>query len=505
MFLRKKPNKSGSVSIQVIQKVGRSNKVVTTIGCSSDPFEIEQLWIKGKTYISKRLGQTSLPLFEQDTEQWFATVFSSIEKIEWVGPELILGKLFDEIGFDTVPEPLFRHLVLSRIIDPSSKLKTARAIERFYGVKYSTDRIYRYLDKVASTLKETLQQISYEHTLKILDGMMSMVFYDVTTIYFEAEREDNLRIAGFSKEGKHQHPQILLGLLVSNDGYPLAYDIFPGNTYEGHTMLPVLDYFKTKYSLDKLIVIADAGLLTNKNMEELMEKGYEYVLGARIKTESKAIKTKILEKPLQEGQHIIIPKGNTNRLIVHYSAQRAKKDKYNRDRGLKRLEKDLKNNKLTKSHVNNKGYNKYLILEGDLTISIDYTKHEEDAGWDGLKGYITNTTYDPRILLKNYAELWKIEKAFRISKTDLRIRPIYHRLRNRIEAHICISFVAYKIYKELERQLALKQSGISVARAIEIMKTIQQLTITHPESKKSKSQLLKPTASQIKLIKLFEN
>lgn len=456
MFLRKKPNKSGSVSIQVIQKEGRSNKVITTIGCSSDPFEIQQLWLQGKAYISARLGQTSLPLFDQETEQWFATVFSSIEKIEWVGPELILGKLFDEIGFDAVQEPLFRHLVLSRITDPSSKLKTARTIERFYGVQYSVDRIYRYLDKVAGTLKEEVQQISYEHTLQVLDGRMSMVFYDVTTIYFEAEREDDLRIAGFSKEGKHQHPQILLGLLVSNDGYPLAYDIFPGNTYEGHTMLPVLDYFKAKYALEKLIVIADAGLLTNKNIEELMEKGYEYVLGARIKTESKAIKAKILEKPLQEGQHITIHKSKTNRLIVQYSTQRAKKDKYNRDRGLKPLEKDLKSNKLTKSQVNNKGYNKYLILKGDLTVTIDYTKHEQDARWDGLKGYITNTTYDPEVLLKNYAELWKIEKAFRISKTDLRIRPIYHRLRNRIEAHICISFVAYKVIQGTGETISLK-------------------------------------------------
>lgn len=294
MFLRKKPNKSGSVSIQVIEKQGRSNKVIETIGCSSDSFEIDQLWLRGKEYIAQRIGQQTLPLFKGDANQWFASVISNIQKIELIGPELILGNIFKQIGFDSISDPLFKHLVLSRVINPSSKLKTTRDIERYYGVHYKVDTIYRFMDKLSLSLKETVQQISYTHTLGIFDGVMSMVFYDVTTIYFEAEKEDELRISGFSKDGKHQHPQILLGLLVSIDGYPLAYDIFPGNTYEGHTMLPVLDHFKKKFKLKKLIIVADAGLLTNTNIVDLIAKGYEFVLGARIKTESNRIKKRIL-------------------------------------------------------------------------------------------------------------------------------------------------------------------------------------------------------------------
>ena len=143
---------------------------------------------------------------------------SSIQKIELIGPELILGKLYDQIGFNKIADPLLRHLILSRIINPSSKLRTIRDIEQYYGVKYKVDRIYRYMDKISISLKTKIQQISYEHTLSILGGVMSMVFYDVTTIYFEAEQEDELRLTGFSKDGKHQHPQIILGLLVSVDG-----------------------------------------------------------------------------------------------------------------------------------------------------------------------------------------------------------------------------------------------------------------------------------------------
>lgn len=129
------------------------------------------------------------------------------------------------------------------------------------------------------------------------------------------------------------------------------------------------------------------------------------------------------------------------------------KDAANRKRGLEKLEKNITKGKLTKQHINYRGYNKYLKLEGDVNISIDKEKYKADARWDGLKGYATNTLLTQEEIIENYNHLWQIEKAFRISKTDLRIRPIFHRLKGRIEAHICIAFCSYKIYKELERQL----------------------------------------------------
>ena len=139
------------------------------------------------------------------------------------------------------------------------------------------------MDKLYRTQKELVQQISYAHTLSILGKGLSAVFYDVTTLYFEVDQEDELRKTGFSKEGKHQHPQIILGLLVSKGGYPLAYDIYEGNKYEGHTMLPVLDAFKEQYKIEQLVIVADSGLLSNDNIVELIEKGYEFIIGARIR------------------------------------------------------------------------------------------------------------------------------------------------------------------------------------------------------------------------------
>ena len=366
------------------------------------------------------------------------------------------------------------------------------------------DAIYRYLDKLQKEQIEQIQKISLAHTLKILDNALSVVFYDVTTLYFEAADEDDLRKTGFSKDGKHQQPQIVLGLLVSAGGYPLDYNIFEGSKYEGDTMLPVLEYFEKKYTHSKLIVVADAGLLSNKNIQQLIEKQYGFILGARIKNETEAIKKLILELVLTDGGSHLIEKENKHRLIISYSTSRAKNDAHNRKRGIAKLEKALNSGKLNKKHINNKGYNKYLKLEGEVSISIDYEKYEDDAKWDGLKGYLTNTNLAKEEVINQYRQLWNIEKTFRISKSDLRIRPIYHHLKRRIESHICISFVACKIYKELERQLKIKNCSISAEKVIDILKTIYQLTITTPYSNTKHTRLLVKNQEQELIINLFE-
>lgn len=183
-------------------------------------------------------------------------------------------------------------------------------------------------------------------------------------------------------------------------------------------------------------------MLSKDNIIALDEKNYQYIIGARLKNESGKVKKEILADKLIDGGMMVIKKSPNTRLIVTYASNRAAKDEHNRKRGLQRLEKQIKSGKLTKSSINNKGYNKYLKLDGQISIEIDYEKFKQDSSWDGLKGYITNTKLSDKEVIENYKNLWHIEKAFRMSKTDLRIRPIYHRLRRRIEAHICISFTA---------------------------------------------------------------
>jgi len=462
MFIRKKLNKSGTTSIQIIQKAGRSNKIIKTIGSSSNPNEIDRLYQKALYEMPRLYGAT---LFDTPTEPIISEL--SNDSIRVCGPDIIFGQIYDHVGYGQLREPLLKDLVISRITHPGSKLNLAKYLSITGQRNISVYSIYRFLDKLNSQLKKNVEDISFDYTRNILGGRIGVVFYDMTTIYFEASEPDDFRIAGFSKEGKHQNPQIMLGLLVGRDGYPIGYELFEGNSFEGNTLIPVLEKYTERFQLKKPIVIADSGLLSKSNIEQLAENGYGFIIGARIKNETNTIKAKILALEMDDGQLANIDKGNGLVLHISYSDKRAKKDRYNRERGLAKLEKRLVSGKLTKANINNRGYNKFLKLEGQINVSIDQEKLELDQKWDGLKGYLTNTDLTSTEVIANYNNLWKIEKAFRISKTDLRIRPIFHRLRKRIEAHICISFMAYLIYKELERVLQKSSNGLSMNTAIE--------------------------------------
>jgi len=227
MFVRKKKNKSGVISIQVIDKSAGKYKLVKTIGSSANAKDVDLLFQQGESYIKSCKRQIEMDFLSAD--ELFSKFIAGIKQVNVVGCELLLGKIFDEIGFAEVKDELFKKLVIARLCFPASKLKTTDYLRQYQSYIIDEDKIYRYLDKLHSTQKERVQQISYRHTQKILNDNISIVFYDVTTLYFEIDQEDELRKTGFSKEGRHQHPQIVLVLLVSMEGYPLAYEIFEGN------------------------------------------------------------------------------------------------------------------------------------------------------------------------------------------------------------------------------------------------------------------------------------
>jgi transposase len=473
---------------------------VKSFGSASTETELSALVNIAHQWANKHTGSAELDFLKSDAQ--IEQLFACITSVKRVGYDLLLGRIFDEIGFGKVKDNIFRELVLARVAFPKSKLKTTEYLYRYKQIDWDEDQLYRYLDKLQATQKELVQQISYDHTLRILNNEISIVFYDVTTLYFEIDEEDDLRKTGFSKEGKHQHPQIVLGLLVSKNGYPLAYDLFEGNKFEGHTMLPIVEGFRKKYGLKQLVIIADSGLLSKSNIDELQTKGYEFVLGARIKNETTEIKKKILALSLENGQSEIIKKGDL-RLVIAYSDDRARKDRYNRDKGIRKLEKQIRTGRLTKASINNRGYNKFLKLEGQINVSLDSEKLKQESRWDGLKGYLTNAKINKNQVIENYRHLWQIEKAFRIAKSDLKIRPIYHRLARRIEAHICVSFTAYKVYKELERLLQEKKAAISPAKAIEIAESIVQVSLTLPQAGEARSKILLLTEEQKYLASIF--
>ncbi len=504
MFIRQKNNKSGTVSIQIIDRSRGRYKTVKTIGTSMDPLQLDRLNAQAKTELIRLTQPLDINFNIGGEKELNDLFFKGIDKIRLVGPELILGKLFDEIGFNGIKDELFRHLVITRLCYPASKLKTTDYLFKYKGIHVDAERIYRYMDKLHSKKKDRIQEISNSHTLRIPGCAISVAFYDITTLCFEIEDQHNLGIADFPKEGKHQNPQVLLGLLVSNDGYPLAYELFEGNKYDSHNMLPVIEAFKKKYRLQSLVAVGDAALPSIENNSWLLAKDYEYILGTRLKSENPALQSQILGLKLENSHCEEIAMDHEARLIITYSEAIAKKDKLNHQRGLAKLERAIKSGRLSKANINNRGYNKYLKLKGKNNVIIDYKKFNGDNKWDGLKGYITNTKFEKDQVVAQYDNLGKIEKAFGMSRTDLRIRPVLHKLIHRIEAHICIAFCAFKIYKELERQLKLAGAKWSPGEAIDIAKTIFEITITTPYSKNIEARLHLQNEEQIELLEIFK-
>lgn len=513
MYVRRKPNRTGSVSIQVIDKSKRHYRVIKSFGTGNTEEEIVRLENHARQYVRELTGMNR-SLFEDEDEIKIENFVSNItnSQIRVIGPELIFGTLYDRIGYGRIENELFRHLVITRLFNPGSKLKTIDYLFRYQGIVYNISKIYRFLDNLCfrkgeknanvkdekPDIKKQVEDISYAHTLRVLGGRIDVVFYDMTTLYFESGDEDDLRKTGFSKDGKHQCPQIFLGLLVGQRGNPIGYEIFEGNTF-----IPVLQHMEQRFNLGKPVVIADSGLLSKKNISALEDNGYQYILGARPKNESDVIKQKILAFDLKDGQVRVIKRAGTTRLVLSKTNKRMAKDFHNRKRGLERLTKRLNSGKLTKSNINNKGYNKYLKMAGEITISIDLEKFNSDAAWDGIKGYLTNTVIPANEVIANYRNLWYIERAFRMNKTDLRVRPIYHRLYNRIEAHICICFTAYTIMLELERLLKARKSGLSLKRAQEITHNMYQIRYQLPHTKKTKNQKLKMDKEQQELFDII--
>ena len=492
-------------------KVKGSYQKLCTIGVAKEETEIEVLRQKGLEWIRRRELKIhpELDLYGEERKsreyemEMTERVVANIDNILINGAELILNRVFDRIGFNQIEDDVFRKLVQSRLSFPASKAATVEYLKNYYDEDFDLSRIYRYLDKLNDSHKHLVQDISVHHTMRILGGHIGVMFYDVTTLYFETDRQDDLRKTGFSKEGRHSNPQIILGLLVSLDGYPLAYCIHEGNKYEGHTMLPVIREFVARYSLDDFIVVADSGLMTGANINELEAEGCKYIIGSRIKNEPEDIKRQILSFDKENGVLHEIDKGGGRRLLIGHSDKRAQKDAHNRDKGILRLEKSYRTGRLSKENINRRGYNKFLDMDGNTTVSINYDRIQEDQRWDGLKGYLTNTDIPTTDVITAYHNLWNVEKAFRIAKSKIEIRPMFHFTRRRIEAHICICFVALKVYKELERLLKLSDISLSVDKVLNMAKTVTTISVYMPQNKAHYIKTM-PMKRHKPIAKLFE-
>jgi len=499
MFVRIKstPN-SPRKSVQIVQSIRSgdkiSQKIIRHVGIAMDDAELEQLKLLAESIKIKleESGQELLIGPEQmakigkeykdkkaKEDDYKVNLKNVVEEQRVVsGIHDVYGKLFDEIGYDRViKNPLryktvvkmFRDIVLARIANPVSKRSTVAMLEEDFGIKLDLERVYRMMDWLDDEAIERLNDITYRTMTGLFNEKLDIIFFDCTTIYFETFEEDSLRRNGYSKDLKFNQPQVLLALMVTKEGLPVEYKVFEGDTYEGHTVISTLNEIKQKRKIGKVIFVADAGMFNKKNLQELDEledHEYEYIVGARLKNMPQDIQKQILDcnnyKQVKEGYRIGEFTYKGRKLLVSYCQNRAQKDAYDRRKAVERLRKKLEKKKNTKEYLSNYGYKKYLKVTGHGRIELNEEKIKSDNQWDGLHGVVTNARDITNTeIFKQYNNLWTVENAFRITKHDLKVRPVFHWKPCRVKAHLAISFTAYALVRYLEYRVKLQYKKIS--------------------------------------------
>lgn len=429
----------------------------------------------------------------------------------------VYGSLYDEIGFSTifkkcpVSRQVLKDIIMARLAQPCSKRSSCELLERDFGISYPLEKIYRMMDTLTKGRIRRLQDIAWHHSRDLLDEEIHLLFYDCTTLYFESFTEDELRSFGYSKDHKFNQGQVLLALMVTREGLPVGYEVFPGNMYEGDTFSDAIKKLRERYKIKRAIVVADSGLLSKLNIEMLEKSGYEFILGARLRSLSDKWKDKILDnkdyqKVEKENEVLRITDfayTKTRRLIVSHSTKRAEKDRRDREKAIENLRLKLEKSKNPKSLVSNYGYKKYLSLEGEIIVKVDEDKLLKEALWDGLHGVFTNlkaTDIRAEEVLSQYHGLWQVEESFRIQKHDLRIRPVFHWSAKRIRAHIAICFVAFALIRFLQHRIKKEiNESFSVERISNELRHIQDSIVCDTASKVRYVIPSKPSKDAVKI------
>ena len=538
MFVRvKKTPNSPRSSVQIVENSRVMGKVKQTIvkhiGIAKDDNELEELKLLGESIKRKLELENALPLFtpeeieveinrakkkietnQYSDDDYIVNIKNLIEEDRVItGIHDIYGKLFDELNLSSIfAHPShnkssinhFKNIVLARIAKPDSKRASVKLLEENFGISLNLGSVYKMMDKITDKSIKKLNSLAYNKTKDLFGGKIDVIYFDATTLYFESFEEDEFKRNGFSKDRKFNQPQVVLALMVTKEGLPIGYEAFSGDTFDGHTLIPSLKILREKYDIDKVVYVADSGMFNSNNLkelDELEEYNFNYIVGARIKNLAKSIKDKIVDRDnytkLNADKDIArFTLDNGRKLIVTYSKKRAKKDKSDREKGIKKLKAKLEKEKSVKSHLSNQGYKKYLQLEGkeednksktscDLTIVLNEEKIKEDEKWDGLKGLIVNenSTLSNDEIVTQYSNLWQVEESFRITKHDLKIRPIYHWTPKRVKAHLAISFAAYMLTRYLEYRVRLQYKKLSPRIIRNLLLNVQKSIVYDKEKR----------------------
>lgn len=431
MIIRKTKNSADNISLQVGYYVGKRFILVKHIGSAKNEFELDKLYETANSFIH----QNQLQIFENSTQ------LSNIVHTEYTRESMYLffegyyNKVFKDIKNDVIKD-----LTILRIIKPTSKLESIELLKEYFGISYSYTTLRR---KLCDIDKDIITTSLFKYAEVNLGFDFSLVFYDVTTLYFESKPDEDFKKPGFSKDGKHSNPQIMVGLMVDQYGFPLYFESFKGNSFEGHTLIPVIQGFKKKFGIKKLTVVADSAMLSEANLSALEALDLKYIVGNRIHSTYKDImKDKVLNIKKTDGSTFVSKEGH-RQIIYHFSKKRERKDKYEIEKAFRKaLELQAKQTKPSK--------HKFLMYEKQ-SFQVDMDQVDKYRLLAGVKSYKTNLDVQPELIVDRYSDLWNIENSFRMSKHDLKARPIFHRKEEAIKSHLIIVFMACAVSKVIEK------------------------------------------------------
>jgi hypothetical protein len=513
VFVRKVRTASGAVAVQVMRKSGRRDELVEHVGSAHTDAELGVLLERARRIV---IGDQDVLDFEvpartqrvSDVADWRTgtlTLSPGVPKGAAAPPGRtaatssrllydVLGALYDWLGFDTVDDGVFRDLVIARIVEPTSKVDASRILTDLGADTVSYRTIQRHLVKVnTGKYRDAIAERCFTHAAD--RGTLSLLLYDVTTLYFEAENEDDLRKVGYSKE-RRVDPQIVVGLLVDRTGFPLEIGCFEGNTAETTTLVPIITAFRARHDLGDtpMVIAADAGMLSATNLTALDEAGLGFIVGSRsvkapidlashfhwngdVFTDGQIIDTvtprharTTVNDQSKRAEPVWNPDDHSGawRAIWAYSAKRARRDQKTlyaqetRARAVITGERAAKATRFVKTHAGDRVLDEASLARAQSLV--------------GLKGYVTNldnTVMAAGDVIAKYHDLWHVEKSFRMSKNDLRARPMFHHTRDAIEAHLSIVFTALAVAHAIQ-----ERSGLAIANVIKQLRPLRSATIT---------------------------
>jgi transposase len=465
--------KSKHPTLQIVQGIREGKKVkqkiIASFGVVKTEKDKKRLVAFAENFIQK-LQENDFPvepkialrnlLHQETVYDGFSIVAERL--MELSGFSQVIQKAQGKKSFEL--EKIVNLILTQRLDLPSSKLRTFERQEEhgFQGIELQ--HLYRTMDAL-EPLSSEIQKAAFLTVCSYSDKPVDCFFFDVTTLYFESVVEDDLKNFGFSKDLKHHTVQVVLALVVDVEGNPIAYEVFEGDLAETKTLIPVLESLRSRFSIKNVTVVCDRGLASQANIQALKDSEFHYVIAAKLRSISKKIPIHDLSlfQPLPHQENVPDeekvfyrvmehPQYEDATLIITYSPDRAEKDKKDRERLLDKLKEKLSSEGAIKKIISNNGYKKFTNVKKGSSVALNEKAVEEDASWDGFHGIAVSNGAKLSVVeaLSRYHDLWRVEETFRVAKSTLKTRPIYHWKPHRIKGHVLLCFMTLFVERFLE-------------------------------------------------------